>query len=195
MFSEGLTKVVLDNSYEIVYGESQEEVLHDCPERNLVIYHLLRMIRDLYINSKDGGQTGAYRKQCRTRRKSALMAILNPSEEPLTFRWSCKALGYNPDIFRNRILFDVRDVSDLMRDGVVLCESNARKPFTAADVWVWEDAPIRYQLSEKKGHYVVKMDKADADIWIASLQDSPLQFLIERFDLTSSNVILVLRHK
>lgn len=219
MFNQGYTKVVLtkidpraEGSFQYVTPRSQktyyswdqeaehdENVLPDCPERAFVVYHLLRMVRDLYINSKDGGQSGAYRKQCRTKRKSALMGILNKSEEPLTFRWSCKALGFDPDTFRNRVLFDVHSISDLVRDGVRICEvrekTTARKTITEADVWMWDDTPARYQLSEKKGHYVVKMNQHDADSWIESLKDSPLEFSIERFDLTSGSTILILRHK
>lgn len=174
---------------------ANDDVLPDCPERDLIVYHLLRMVRDVYINSKDGGQSGAYRKQCRTKRKSALTAIISQSEDALSFRWSCRVLGFNPDMFRNRVLFDVESITDLMRDGVKLCERNSRKTLTEAQVWLWNEAPPRFQLSEKKGHFVVKMNQEDANAWIASLEDSPLEFSIERFDLTNSNAVLILRHK
>lgn len=193
MFDRSYTKAVLPQvDYE---DATSADVLPDCPERDLIVYHLLRMVRDLYINSKDGGQTGAYRKQCRTKRKSALLGILNSSEEPLSFRWSCRVLGFDPDVFRNRILFDVHTISDLMRDGVASGANNNRKAFIEADVWLWTDTPARYQLSEKKGHYVVKMPKVDADSWLFSLEQSSLDFSIERFDLTTSDTILILRVK
>ena len=183
--------------YEI--DEQQESVLPDCAERNLVVYHLLRMVRDLYINSKDGGQSGAYRKQCRTRRRSALAAILSSSEDTLSFRWSCRALGFEPDTFRNRVLFDVRSIADLMRDGVRICanreKTQGRQEVTEAEAWLWDEAPTRYQLSEKKGHYVVKMTREAAQAWTESLKDSPLEFAFEQFDLTSAHTVLVLRHK
>lgn len=179
--------------------EQQDSVLPDCAERNLVVYHLLRMVRDLYINSKDGGQSGAYRKQCRTRRRSALAAILSSSEDTLSFRWSCRVLGFEPDAFRNRVLFDVQSIADLMRDGVRITEGrhkvSGRQSVTEAEAWLWEEAPTRYQLSEKKGHYVVKMTREAAQSWTESLKDSPLEFNFEQFDLTSGHTVLVLRHK
>lgn len=179
--------------------EHQDTLIGDCAERNLIVYHLLRMVRDLYINSKDGGQSGAYRKQCRTRRRSALAAILSSSEEALSFKWSCRVLGFDPDTFRNRVLFDVRSIADLMRDGVRICEgrekTQSRKVVTEAEAWLWDEAPSRYQLSEKKGHYIVKMAHEDAQAWMESLKDSPLEFNVEQFDLTSGHTVLVLRHK
>lgn len=183
------------------YGNSLDcvdrdaDVIPESPERNLIVYHLLRMVRDLYINSKDGGHSGAYRKQCRTKRKSALTAILSQSEEAFTFRWSCRVLGFNPEVFRNRVIFDVDSITHLMREGTKNAESDERKSVTEAEVWLWEDTPARYQLSDKKGHYVVKMTKSDANEWMLSLQDSPLEFTIERFDLTNDKTILILRHK
>lgn len=172
-----------------------DDTTPESPERNLVVYHLLRMVRDLYINSKDGGHSGAYRKQCRTKRKSALTAILSQSEEAFSFRWSCRVLGFEPEVFRNRIIFDVESITNLMRDGVKGGGDATRKSATEAEMWLWSDCPARFQLSEKKGHYVVKMTKADADAWIASLQNSPLEFTIEKFDLTNANTILILRLK
>jgi hypothetical protein len=157
------------------------------------------MVRDLYINSKDGGQSGAYRKQCKTRRRSALSAILSSSEEALSFRWSCRALGFEPEIFRNRVLFDVQNISDLIREGVRICESRdrsyGRTNITQAEAWLWEEAPARYQLSEKKGHYIVKLPREDARRWTQSLDGSFLDFAIEQFDLTSGHTVLVLRLK
>lgn len=179
--------------------EQQEAVLSDCAERDLVVYHLLRMVRDLYINSKDGGQSGAYRKQCKTRRRSALSAILSSSEEALSFRWSCRALGFEPDTFRNRVLFDVRSISDLMKEGVRICQdrekTQGRQTVIHAEAWLWDEAPARYQLSEKKGHYVVKMTREDAQRWADSLSGSFLDFAIEQFDLTTGHTVLVLRLK
>ncbi len=220
MLSPNVSKVVLtkidphaEGSYQVVGStgrsgsihfeeatEERENVLPDSPERNLVVYHLLRMLRDLYINSKDGGKAGAYRKQCRTKRKSALTAILSQNEEALSFRWSCRALGYDPDVFRNRVLFDVRSVSSLMKDGVRISEERektvSRKAMTLAQAWLWEEAPARYHyLSEKKGHFIVKIAKDDADSWIASLENSPMEFSIESFDLTSGDVVLIVRHR
>lgn len=189
----GLQKAIGTNEYFDV--DEHNTTLHDCAERDLIVYHLLRMVRDVYINSQNGGQAGAYRKQCRTKRKSALTAILSRSEETLTFRWSCKVLGFDPDTFRNRVLFDVRSITDLMRDGVRLCQDKPRKSITTADVWLWDEAPLRYQLSEKKGHYVVKMSKGEATDWMSSLENSPLEFSCEQFDLTSDDTILVLRHR
>lgn len=220
MFSETCSKIVLtkvgshsegssqfvtprsesgyDNFFQPEHHED-EDVLPDSPERSFVVYHLLRMVRDLYINSKDGGQSGAYRKQCRIKRKSALTGILNQSEDPLTFRWSCRALGFDPDIFRNRILFDVKDISNLMRDGVHIFEAEEgpahRKQLTSAEVWLWADTPSQYRLTKKKGQYVVKMNTHDAQSWIDSLINSPLEFIIERFDFSQDTTILVLRHK
>lgn len=180
------------------WEEEDEELMPDCPERNLVIYHLLRMVRDLYINSKDGGQTGAYRKQSRSKRKSALSGIINRSEDPFSFRWSCRVLGFDPDKIRNRVLFDVADVAELMRTGAGTYESEdkecSRKSVVIADVWSWNDAPAQYKLSEKKGHFVVKMSKIDATSWLSSLQDSPLDFSVERFDLNTEYAVLILRH-
>jgi hypothetical protein len=197
MFNQVYSSKIQEFQYsdEFYAGEQDSELLPDCPERDLIIYHLLRMVRDLYINSKDGGRSGAYRKQCRTRRKSALTAILSQSEEPMKFRWACRILGFNPDVFRNRILFDVQNITDLMRDGVRLCNNNERKSLTDAEAWLWDESPSRYQLSEKKGHYVIKISKVDAAAWIESLRNSPLEFNIEQYDLTTDNTILILRHK
>jgi hypothetical protein len=176
--------------------EQQESLLHDCAERDLVVYHLLRMVRDFYINSKAGGQAGAYRKQCKTRRRSALAAILSRSEEALSFRWSCRVLGFEPDIFRNRVLFDVQSISDLMREGVRLHQNRENKPTTMqAEAWLWEEAPARYQLSEKRGHYIVKMTCEDARRWTDSLKGSFLDFAIESFELTSGHTVLILKLK
>jgi hypothetical protein len=179
------------------FDEQQESVLSDCAERDLVVYHLLRMVRDLYINSKSGGQGGAYRKQCKTRRRSALSAILSNSEDALSFRWSCRVLGFEPDVFRNRVLFDVQSISDLMREGVRICEGRgqARQTIINAEAWLWEEAPPRYQLSEKRGHYIVKMTQADAQRWTNSLSGSFLDFAVESFELTSGHTILILRLK
>jgi hypothetical protein len=97
------------------------------------------------------------------------------------------------------VLFDVRSIAELMRDGVRICEgrekTKGRKGVTEAEAWLWEEAPSRFQLSEKKGHYVVKMTQDDAHLWTESLKDSPLEFQIEQFDLTSGHTVLVLRHK
>lgn len=206
--SDDSTRIHSDADLRVVHPRSQgrygnsvdcfdrdSDVIPESPERNLIVYHLLRMVRDLYINSKDGGHSGAYRKQCRTKRKSALTAILSQSEEAFTFRWSCRVLGFDPQVFRNRIIFDVRSITTLMREGVNSEEKTDRKLATEAEMWLWEDCPARYQLSEKKGHYVVKMTKAHAEQWMQSLEGSPLEFTIEKFDLTNENTILILRHR
>lgn len=186
--------------------EPQDEVsglMLDCDERSMIIYHLLRMIRDFYINSRDGGKgTGAYRKQCRSIRKAAINAILDPSEEALSFRWSCKVLGFEPDEFKARILFDVKSISDLMRDGVKINAERERSGFfrkalTSAEIWLYDHAPAKYHLSEKKGsnRFVVKMDGKAAEEWLDSLENSPMEFDIEQFPLNTGNIILILKTK
>lgn len=176
------------------------DVLPDCGERNLVIYHINRMIRDLYINSNNGGKSGAYRKQCRIKRKSAMIGIATRSEHILGFRWSARALGFDPDILRNRILFDVHSVTSLLCDGVKISRNEghlgvSREAVQKAEVWLWEEAPERYRLSERKLQYIIKMDREAAENWLVSLEDSPLQFEVETFHLTSGYTILILKHR
>ena len=176
-------------------------VLPDCGERDLVTYNLVRLVRDYYINVRSGGKEEgtAYRKQCRTKRKAALRCILSQSIEPFSFRWSCEALGLNPDILRNRILFDLDAVASLVRDGVSLFtnrdKNSTRSEIVDAQAWVWDEAPERYKLSEKKGHAVIKMHSEAAAKWLNALQTSPMEFTIEEIPLTSKNVVLILRHK
>lgn len=179
---------------------SKGDVLPECGERNLVIYHINRMIRDLYINSNKGGKSGAYRKQCRIKRKSALQGLATRSEHVLGFRWSARAIGFDPDILRNRIIFDVQSVTSLLCSGVKIRTSNeqmgiSRKAMVEAEIWLWDEAPERYHLSEKKGQYIIKMHTNDAKIWLNSLIDSPLQFDVEEFELTTGLTILILKHK
>lgn len=176
------------------------DVLPECGERNLVVYHINRMIRDLYINSNKGGKSGAYRKQCRIKRKSALQGLATRSEHILGFRWSARAIGFDPDILRNRIIFDVHSVTSLLCNGIKISSNEghtgiSRKALTEAEVWLWEEAPERYHLSEKKGQYIIKMDSKDAKIWLHSLIDSPLQFIVEEFELTTGSTILILKHQ
>lgn len=186
--------------------EPQDEVLGlmlDCDERSMVVYHLLRMVRDFYINSREGGKgSGAYRKQCRSIRKAAINAILDPSEEVLSFRWSCIVLGLDPDEFKARILFDIKSIFELMRDGVKISAERERsgafrKALTSAEIWLWDHAPPKYHLSEKKGtnRFIVKMEGHAAQEWLESLENSPIEFDIEKFPLNTGNVILILKTK
>lgn len=192
-----------NSSYDNDDSSDYRGVLPDCGERDLVTYNLIRVIRDYYINTRSGGKEEgtAYRKQCRTKRKAALKCILSQSDAPFSFRWSCEALGFDPDSFRNRILFDLEAVTSLVRDGVNIfaarekTSGTRRKELMDAQAWNWEEAPERYKLSEKKGHVVIKMNHEAANSWLASLANSPMEFTVEEIPLTSANVVLILRHK
>lgn len=182
--------------YSQVSQSETEHVLPDCEERDMVIYALFRVVRDFYINSRDGGKLGAYRKQCRSIRKQASFAILSTSEETFSFRWLCRVVGFDPITFRNQVIFNVKGCTSLVRNETTSLPNKVlNEDQKAAQMWLWDEAPVKYQLSEKPGHFIMKVSKKAMNDWLVELENSPMDFQIEQFELTSGNFILIVKNK